>query len=136
METMTISVKDLAGADSDLGICYNAHVQSIGWQGDVNDSTTWKKDGENAGTVGMGKRLEAIQIELSGDDAEKYDVYYRVHAQSFDWLNWAKNGEISGTVGYSKRLEGIQIIVVEKGAEINTSFGGIKSTNSKSYIVK
>ena len=136
METMTISVKDLAGTDSDLGIRYNAHVQSIGWQGDVNDPETWKKDGENAGTVGMGKRLEAIQIELSGDDAEKYDVYYRVHAQSYGWLNWAKNGEISGTAGYGKRLEGIQIIVVEKGAEINTSFGGIKSTNSKSYIVK
>ena len=136
METMAISVKDLVGADSDLGIRYNAHVQSIGWQGDVNDSTTWKKDGENAGTVGMSKRLEAIQIELSGDDAEKYDVYYRVHAQTYGWLNWAKNGEIAGTAGYSKRLEGIQIIVVEKGAEINTSFGGIKSTNGHSYIVK
>lgn len=136
METMTISVKDLAGTDSDLGIRYNAHVQSIGWQGDVNDPETWKKDGENAGTVGMGKRLEAIQIELSGDDAEKYDVYYRVHAQSYGWLNWAKNGEISGTAGYGKRLEGIQIMIVEKGAEINTSFGGIKSTNSKSYIIK
>ena len=84
----------------------------------------------------MGLRLEAMQFELSGDDAEKYDVYYRVLAQSYGWLNWAKNGEISGTAGYGKRLEGIQIIVVEKGAEINTSFGGIKSTNSKSYIVK
>ena len=136
METMTISVKDLAGADSDLGICYNAHVQSIGWQGDPNNSDTWKKDGENAGTVGMSKRLEAIQIELTGDDAEKYDVYYRVHAQSYGWLNWAKNGEISGTAGCSKRLEAIQIMVVERDAKINTCFGGIKSTNNKSYIVK
>lgn len=136
METMTISVKNLADEDSDLGIRYNAHLQSIGWQGDINNSETWKKDGENAGTVGMGKRLEAIQIKLSGNAAEKYDVYYRVHAQSYGWLNWAKNGEISGTAGYGKRLEAIQIIVVEKGMGINPTFGGIKSANSKSYVVK
>ena len=136
METMSISVKNLTDANSDLGIAYNAHVQSYGWQGKTNDASTWKKDGQNAGTVGKAKRLEAIQIKLTGEDAEKYDVYYRVHAQSYGWLNWAKNGEISGTAGCAKRLEGIQIIVVEKGAKINTSVGGVKSANSSSYIIK
>lgn len=51
-------------------------------------------------------------------------------------MNWAKNGKISGTAGCAKRVEGIQIIVVEKGAKINTSLGGVKSAKSSSYIIK
>lgn len=44
------------------------------------------------GTEGEAKRLEAIKIQLTGADKDKYDVYYRVHAQSYGWLGWAKNG--------------------------------------------
>jgi len=62
----------------------------------------------------LAKRLEAIQIKLTGADAGKYDVYYRVHAQSYGWLGWVKNGAPSGTEGYAKRLEAIQIVVVPK----------------------
>ena len=47
--------------------------------------------------------------------ADKFDVYYRVHAQTFGWLGWAKNGETAGTSGFAKRLEAIQIYVVPKG---------------------
>ena len=61
-------------------------------------------------------RLEAIQIKLTGEMANKYDIYYRVHAQNFGWMGWAKNGESAGTAGYSYRLEGIQIKLVKKGA--------------------
>ena len=48
--------------------------------------------------------------------AQKYDVYYRVHAQTFGWMGWAKNGGYAGTAGYAKRLEGIEIRLVVKGA--------------------
>ena len=48
--------------------------------------------------------------------AQKYDIYYRVHAQTYGWLGWAKNGEIAGTTGLAKRLECIQIVLVKKGA--------------------
>jgi uncharacterized protein YjdB len=98
------------------GVRYTTHVQSYGWQKDVNDSTTWKKNGAFSGTSGKGKRLEAIKIELYGAVAEKYDIYYRVHVQSYGWLGWAKNGETAGTTGLSKRLEGIQIVLVPKGS--------------------
>ena len=46
-----------------------------------------------SGTSGQAKRLEAIRISLYGEMAEHYDIYYRVHAQSFGWLSWAKNGD-------------------------------------------
>ena len=58
-----------------------------------------------------------MEIELTGDMADHYDIYYRVHAQSFGWLGWAMNGESSGTAGYAKRLEGIEIVLVDKYAD-------------------
>ena len=48
---------------------------------------------------------------------KNYDIYYRVHAQTYGWLGWAKNGSPAGTEGYSKRLEGIEIVLVKKGEE-------------------
>lgn len=45
---------------------------------------------------GQAKRLEAICIALTGDMQRHYDVYYRVHAQSFGWLGWAENGAPAG----------------------------------------
>ena len=68
-----------------------------------------------SGTSGQSKRLESIRIKLTGEMAEHYDVYYRVHAQEFGWMGWASNGQAAGTAGYSYRLEAIQIQLVPKG---------------------
>lgn len=84
-----INIK-LSNASYSGGVRYTTHVQSYGWQGNENDPNTWKKDGEMSGTSGQAKRLEAIRISLYGEMAEHYDIYYRVHAQSFGWLSWAK----------------------------------------------
>ena len=97
------------------GISYTTHVQSYGWQGNVNNPSTWRSNGAMSGTSGEAKRLEAICITLTGKMAEHYDIYYRVHAQTFGWLDWAKNGAPAGTAGYAKRLEGIEIKLVPKG---------------------
>ena len=87
-----------------------AHVQNIGWQ-------DWKSNGAMSGTSGRALRLEAIQIQLTGDVATKYDVYYRVHCQNVGWMGWAKNGARAGTAGCSYRLEAMQIKLVPKGAK-------------------
>ena len=118
-------------------IVYTTHVQSIGWQGNENNVNTWFRDGQMAGTSGHAKRLEAIRIALTGEMAEHYDVYYRVHAQTYGWLAWAKNGEAAGTAGLSKRLEGIQIVLVPKGgAAPANNYGGVVTTNKQTYIKK
>ena len=118
-------------------IVYTTHVQSIGWQGNENNVNTWFRDGQMAGTSGRAKRLEAIRIALTGEMAEHYDVYYRVHAQTYGWLAWAKNGEAAGTAGLSKRLEGIQIVLVPKGgAAPANNYGGVVTTNKQTYIKK
>ncbi len=71
-------------------------------------------DGALSGTVGQGKRVEAIRINLTGTVANQYDIYYQVHCQDVGWMGWAKNGEKAGTAGYSRRLEGIRIVLVAK----------------------
>ena len=107
-------------------IQYRSHVQNIGWE------KKWASNGSLSGTTGQCKRLEAIQIKLSGDVAENYDVYYRVHAQDYEWLAWAKNGESSGTEGYAKRLEAIEVRLVPKGTTPNLP----ASANEKAFIKK
>lgn len=103
--------------NKNLGIRYMTHIQSYGWEKD------WKNQGEMSGTSGEAKRLEAICIELTGKDKDKYDIYYRVHAQSYGWLGWAKNGAPAGTAAQAKRLEGIQIVVLPKGQKPDGMIG-------------
>ena len=105
LEGIKIKVNNV-GITGDVEYC--TQIQGIGWQSFV-------KNDEMSGTSGQSKRLEAIKIRLTGELAQKYDIYYRVHSQQFGWLGWAKNGESAGTQGYSYRLEGIQIKLVKKG---------------------
>lgn len=107
LEAVQISIGDGYG---DLGVKYSTHVQSYGWMDYV-------ENGALSGTTGESKRIEAIKIELTGTEAENYDIYYRAHCQSYGWLDWASNGEAAGTKGYSKRMEALQIVVLPKGSE-------------------
>ena len=86
-------------------------------------------NGATSGTVGQAKRLEAIRIRLTGEMSQKYDIYYRVHSQTYGWMGWAKNGAAAGTSGYAKRLEGIQIVLVPKG-------GSAPGSTQNSYYAK
>ncbi|HCE78175.1 MAG TPA: hypothetical protein DEP61_04765, partial [Lachnospiraceae bacterium] len=57
--------------------------------GDANGSTS--------GTEGRSLRLEAVQLRLTGDIANYYDVYYRAHIQNYGWLGWTCNGQSAGS---------------------------------------
>lgn len=98
---------------------YQGHISYVGW-------TTWRDNNTILGNT-SGTALEAIRIKLTGELAEKYDIYYRAHSQNFGWLGWAKNGEDSGTEGYGYAIEAIQIVLVEKngnapGSTVNPYF--------------
>ena len=102
----------LTGNDKDnYDIYYCVHVQSYGWM-------DWVSNGAAAGTQGESKRLEGICIMLvkKGDPIPWYpgsaetesgrpSVAYRVHVQSYGWMNTVENGATAGTQGESKRLE-------------------------------
>ena len=82
-------------------VSYQTHVQDIGWQG-------IKYDGEEAGTSGQSKRLEAINISLS-NPLYSGSIEYQTHVQDVGWQGWKANGQMAGTSGQSKRLEAIRI---------------------------
>lgn len=111
LEGIRIALDD---AGYDLGIEYQTHIQNIGWESDADKG--WSTSNGFSGTEGFGYRLEAIQIKLTGADADQFDIYYRVHAQNVGWMGWAKNGESAGTAGFGYRLEGIYIEIVPAGS--------------------
>ncbi len=85
---------------------YSAHIQNVGW-------SDYVKNGSTVGTID--KRMEAIRVRLTGEMANKYDVYYRVYATDIGWMGWAKNDEKAGTESYGLPIEAYQVKLVDKG---------------------
>ena len=76
----------------------------------------WVKNGAVCGQPGKNRRIEALQLKLTGADKDKYDIYYCLHVQNFGWLAWAKNGEKSGSSGVSMRVEAYMVRILPKGS--------------------
>ena len=57
-----------------MSVSYRTHVQTFGWE------KSWSKDGAMSGTSGKAKRLEGIEINVSGND--KVGIQYTTHCQS------------------------------------------------------
>ncbi|APB31719.1 C39 family peptidase [Vagococcus teuberi] len=113
LEGLKISL-DKTNSDLSGGIEYRSHVRNIGWQ-------NWTSEGQIAGTVGKALPTEAYQIRLTGEIAEKYNIYYRVHTTNLGWLGWAKNGEMSGSEGFAYNVQAIEIKLLEKNETPPTS---------------
>lgn len=89
-------------------VSYRTHVQTYGWQNNV-------QDGAISGTSGQAKRLEAIEINnLAGETGS---IRYQVHCQTYGWMDWVSDGQMAGTSGQAKRLEGIRIELTGEIAE-------------------
>ncbi|MGL4990780.1 MAG: glucosaminidase domain-containing protein [Sarcina sp.] len=82
------------------GINYKGFIEGTGWQSN-------KHNGETSGTVGEGKRLEAVKLNLKG--YENLNLRYRVHVQDLGWQEWRQNDETAGLPNSGKRIEAIEI---------------------------
>ena len=113
---------------TDGSIEYRGHLQSKGW-------VDWSKDGAPCGTTSESRRVEAVQMQLSGAVADDYSVWYRAHVQNMGWLGWARDGQAAGTAGQSLRAEAIEVQVLPKGqvpegyVEREASYVGAVSAN-------
>lgn len=120
LEAIAISLKQ-NGTSYAGGLRYQAHVQTYGWMNWVDADTNGASPrsladkGQYAGTVGKSKRMEAIRMELTGELANRYEVLYRVHMQTYGWMNTVPGGTIAGTTGKGKRLEAIKIDLKTQG---------------------
>lgn len=82
------------------------HVSNIGWQ-------QWSEG--RCGTTGKAQRLEAVQIRLTGEASEKYDIWYCAHVSGIGWLDWTCNGAAAGSAGKGRAIEAVKVVLVEKG---------------------
>ncbi len=97
--------------------------------------TAWTSKNTKAGQYTKNKRLEEIQIRLTGELAEHFDVYYRTRARVKGWLGWAKNGERSGTEKYDYYISALQCVIVPKGGAEPGKLNGITSKYTSSYLI-
>lgn len=118
IEAIKVSLKHTPYSGS---LSYKTNVEGYGW---LNAS-----NGAVSGKTGAGKRIEAIQLSLSGEMANHYDVYYRVNVNGYGWLGWAKNGQSAGTEGLAKQIEAMNVVLVEKGDKAPGS-------TSKAFLTK
>lgn len=118
--------------ESNVGIKYQTHVQNLGWQG-------FKQDGQMSGTSNQSLRLEGIQIQLTGANAELFEVYYAAYVEGFGWMPWVMNGESAGTEGLGLRLEGVRILVQLKGSggpkNLENALGSMTQLVNKNHSI-
>lgn len=107
-ELQSADADDHQNEESAPSVLYDAHMQDIGWQHDVEDSVGWDADGTTAGTTGESRRLEAVRIVVD-TPTEEGGVRYQAHVQDIGWQDWVQDGAFAGTVGESKRLEAIRL---------------------------
>lgn len=100
IEAIALTLEGVPGYE----IEYRVHIQNIGW-------SSWRSQGEIAGTSGMSYRLESIQIRIVPVEQKTLSPYltYRSHVQKKGWLDWVSEGSLSGTSGKSLRMEAVQI---------------------------
>ncbi len=106
----------------DIGLSIKTHIQDIGWQNEVTD-------GEIAGTIGMNKSLEAIQIAINNNGLTG-EIKYQAHVSGIGWQNEVQNNEIAGTTGQGRSIEAIRIKLTE---QLEANYDIYYRVNVKSY---
>ena len=95
---------------NDAGLWYRAHCQDVDWLDPVHD-------GQVAGTVGFGLRMEAIKIT----PPEGWVLDVALHIANVGWKHYKgiENGikdPVMGTTGKSQAIESVLIRVVSRPA--------------------
>ena len=82
---------------NNVGLSYEVHVQDVGWCPEVHD-------GQVGGTIGFGKRMEAIRFT---NIPNGWDIYAKAHIQNVGWKDYGKiePGITIGTIGKSNAIE-------------------------------
>lgn len=87
------------GLVANVGIEIQGHVQNIGWQNWVGESSI-------CGIIGQGLRLEAIKI-----NPKDKQIRVKAHIQDIGWVDYGliNVNTVIGTVGQGKRIEALEV---------------------------
>src|SRR5699024_5691690 len=115
---------------------YQTYMQSYAWQDTGADNAV-------NGIPEGGKRMEAIKVNLTGELASQYNIFYRVFTDKWGWLDWAQNGEPAGSAGYAEGIRAFEIQLLKKGEAApgdrnkpyySTEYSLNYSTHVQSYV--
>ncbi len=97
----------------------------------------WVSAGKTAGENKGVKKFSGMQIRLTEQLKEAYDVYYRVRIQNYGWLDWTKNGKTAGSKGLDLAITAYQVKLVKKISEpdYNMEMAFIRS-DEQDYTIK
>ncbi len=87
-------------------VSYSVNYNLLGW-------LDWTDDGRITGYPDGKDFIEAIKMELKGEIADYFDIFYSV-LQNDVWTDWVKNGEIAGQHNYGYAVKGLRVSVVKK----------------------
>ena len=107
--TLILCAQVTFAATRTVHLNFQAYVEGIGWQNSVGN-------GKFVGTVGEGKRIEALLINLM--DGTNNMIQYNAHVQNVGWQGWRSSGEVAGTLGKNLRVEAISIRLVGNYAKL------------------
>ena len=100
----------------------------------VDNGSGWSPAVENGDIAGeMEQPVQALRVSLSGDEAARYTVYYRLYVKGVGWMAWAHDGTANGTSGYGYPVKAFQVAILPAGATPTT---GEASATEYAYLVK
>ncbi len=116
-------------------IKYRARQKNGSW-------TSWEANGETAGEGW--RNFTGMQIKLTGELSDYFDVYYRVYVAGYGWMGWAKNGQLAGSKLKTVKVTAYQVVLTLKGGTVpgitdnhsSTSTGVLQYINAKTTMVK
>lgn len=76
------------------------HVKDLGWLKESGN-------GEQAGTVGISRAMEAIKLQIKG--IAGLGIEYSAHVTNDGWQSYVADGKQAGTTGQSKAMQAIKI---------------------------
>lgn len=103
-----IAIAFSANVEGALAYCVDRRDQ--GW-------TEWARDGKTAGSTGKSQPITAIKLQLTGEAAGTFDVWYRVWVGGKGWSSWVKNGIAAGAASPDAILEGIEVSICAKDSQ-------------------
>ncbi len=86
---------------------YRVYLRNIGW-------TEYVSFGQECGSDDLEHYIQAIQMQLVGEQSHEYVLYYQVHCQALGWLKPVKEGVVAGDETSSLWLEAVKIIIQKK----------------------
>ena len=135
----------IALAPTEAAVYYQWHSFEDGWAYEdaigglnvsyaVDNGSGWSPAVENGDIAGeMEQPVQALRVSLSGDEAARYTVYYRLYVKGVGWMAWAHDGTANGTSGYGYPVKAFQVAILPAGATPTT---GEASATEYAYLVK